>query len=386
MPGSKRSSCPTRSSRLAAGAALLAAWAAPAFAAPPEDLNDTNGSNIAAAAGTTKKKKDLVVAPIPQSNPTLGSGLAVVGALIYQPKGAPRPWTTGIGGLYMSSKSWGIGVLQRANFAGDRFRVAATLAYGDFNIDFYGVGSASGTGGPIEINQTGILAIADAQIRVAPALYAGIGYRLIDTTTTIDLATLPAFEATNVPSAQLRATASTAGPIMTYDTRDSEYAPRKGEFATVKYLRSFSAIGSDFEYGKLLAAASVYREIDSKSVVAARLSACSVDGEAPFFDICLFGAQNDLRGYPTGKYRDNGSFAAQAEYRRHLKGRFGGVVFAGVGGVSSALMDFGDYRILPSAGAGVRIAVSKDFGMNMSIDFAVGKNSKGLHVYVAEAF
>ena len=60
-----------------------------------------------------------------------------------------------------------------------------------------------------------------------------------------------------------------------------------------------------------------------------------------------------------------------------LKGRFGGLAFAGVGGVSSGLACFGDYRILPAAGAGLPIAVSKDIGMKMSIGLARRRTFEG---------
>jgi hypothetical protein len=37
--------------------------------------------------------------PIPQSNPAIGTGLALVGSYIYNPNDAPQTWTTGVAGL-----------------------------------------------------------------------------------------------------------------------------------------------------------------------------------------------------------------------------------------------------------------------------------------------
>lgn len=344
-------------------------------------------SNIEAASTTTEKEQDLVIVPVPQSNPTIGSGLAVAGALLYQPEGSPRPWTTGVGAMYTTSDSWAVGALQKAYLAGDRLRLSATVAYGSFNLDFYGIGSEAGQRNePVEINQRGGLAVFDGQIRIAPNLFAGAHYRLIDTETRLDLSDLPAFQGLDIPEHHLDAVTSAIGPILVYDSRDNEFAPRSGEFATIQYLQAVDALGSDFNYGKLMIAGNLYRPLDEKSVIAARVSMCAADSGAPFFDICLYGSSKDLRGYSAGQYRDYASFATQVEYRRQLGGRFGFVVFAGVGGISDKFTNFDNYRILPAAGAGLRISTSKDFGVNLSIDYAVGKDSSGLYVYIAEAF
>jgi outer membrane protein assembly factor BamA len=228
--------------------------------------------------------------------------------------------------------------------------------------------------------------VLDGQVRVAPNLFAGAHYRMINLDTTLNLEDVPQFQTLGIPNPHLSATTSAIGPVVVYDSRDNEFAPRRGEFATIQYLQSSSALGSDFEYGKLVAEANIYRPLDENSVIAARVSMCSTGEDAPFFDICLFGSSNDLRGYPSGQYRDLGMFATQVEYRRRLGGRFGAVVFAGVGGVSDKFTNFDNYRILPAGGVGLRYSTSKDYGVNISVDFAWGKDSSGLYLYVAEAF
>jgi len=109
-------------------------------------------------------------------------------------------------------------------------------------------------------------------------------------------------------------------------------------------------------------------------------------GRVPFFDLCLFGAGSDLRGYTAGQYRDRMMLAAQAEYRLELPKRFGLVAFAGVGEVAPSLGEFNTKDLLPSAGGGLRYTIATKNHVNLRLDYAVGKDSTALYFGVGEAF
>ena len=126
-----------------------------------------------------------------------------------------------------------------------------------------------------------------------------------------------------------------------------------------------SSNGSDFNYDKLVAAANVYRQIRPGTVLAGRASLCRVSGGAPFFDMCMFGASSDLRGYDSGKFRDDASWATQVEVRQHLFGKFGVVGFAGIGGTASELTNFDEMEILQSVGVGLRFMPVKAANTNV---------------------
>ncbi len=121
-------------------------------------------------------------------------------------------------------------------------------------------------------------------------------------------------------------------------------------------------------------------------MVALRAYACHASERTPLFDLCLFGSGSDLRGYEVGRYRDRAMFAAQGEYRFPLGGRFGAVVFAGIGKVAPTFSDMSDEASLPSVGAGVRWLAAETARVNLSVDFARGKDESTLYVYVKEAF
>ena len=104
--------------------------------------------------------------------------------------------------------------------------------------------------------------------------------------------------------------------------------PSAGVLLELRANFADEAFGSDFNYQTYETSGNLYRRA-GPGVVALRATACQASDRTPLFDLCLFGANNDLRGYEIGRYRDHAMVAAQAEYRFPIAGRWGGVVFGG---------------------------------------------------------
>lgn len=331
------------------------------------------------------KGVSIVAMPIPVSNPAIGNGLGVAAVAIYSPGHSPEPWITGAGGLYTDSKSWAAAVFQKAHLNDDRIRVTAGAGGGDFNLDFYGVGSGAGARDrSIPIDQRAVGAVVEALFRVAPNTYAGVRYRGAHLRTSLDLSQLP-FPDLEIPEVELRSQVSALGLSGEYDTRDDQFGPRKGMYGTAQWMVASESLGSDFDYSRIDVAANFYHALSERSVIAGRIALCDVGDRAPFYDLCLFGQNNDLRGYTAGQYRDHSMAAVQVEYRRDLFWRLGGVVFAGVGGVAPSFDKFGS-ALLPAVGIGLRFKASKQHRVNASVDFAVGEDSQAFYFYIGEAF
>ncbi|EJL31726.1 BamA/TamA family outer membrane protein, partial [Novosphingobium sp. AP12] len=113
---------------------------------------------------------------------------------------------------------------------------------------------------------------------------------------------------------------------------------------------------------------------------------CAASKGGPFYDLCLYGMSGDLRGYEMGRYRDRASWAAQIEWRQELSEKFGAVWFAGIGGIASSLSDLDNTKMLPSTGMGLRYRASKETGVNLRLDFAIGKDSSAVYFGVGEVF
>lgn len=343
-------------------------------------------SEEAAPADAKGRGLSLVAVPIPISDPAIGNGLAVAALALYKIAGSERPWTTGAGGLYTDNKSWAAFAGQKAYIDHDKFRVTAGGGGGVFNVDFYGIGPNAGARGrSIPIEQKALGGLAEGLMRVAPHVYAGFEYRLIDMRTSIDLSQIP-FPDLQIPDRELRSKTSALGLAGEYDTRDSEYQPTRGLYGTAMWLQASEKLGGDFDYYRTEVTVNGYHRVGEKGVIAWRASVCAVGDEAPFYDLCAFGSQSDLRGYVNGQYRDHAMYAVQAEYRRHLFWRLGAAVFAGVGEVGPSFGRMTTDNLLPAAGLGLRIKASERYGVNARVDYAWGKDSQALYVSVGEAF
>lgn len=349
-------------------------------------LKASEGQTPSEALEAPKKKADLLVVPIPMSNPTLGSGLTVAGVMFYNPNQSSQPWITGVGAMYTSNKSKGIAAFHSMSLAHDRFRVLALGGYADVNVNFYGIGSSAGDRDvSIKLDDRGTMALLQGQYRVAKHLYAGARYQFLDLKMKVKVEN-PLFPDLDLSDRELKSRLSAIGPAITYDSRDSSLAPGKGAYITAVGMFNIKDLGSDFSYDKWQVGANAYFPLMPGTTIAVRGAVCSVSSGGPFYDLCLYGQGGDLRGYEAGRYRDRASWAAQAEWRQHLGGKFGAVFFIGAGGIGSSLSDFDDGKFLPSAGMGLRFRASKETGINLRLDFAMGKDSHAIYFGIGEVF
>lgn len=374
----------------ALSAALLAA---PALATGPqttaavqEGVSTVQGVATGKAAAPDAKP-DLLIVPIPQSSPSLGTGLTLGAGLFYNPNGSKEPWTTGGAVMATSNGSWAIGAGHKMFWGQDKFKLTAFAGYGDVNLRFYGVGPLAGEANKsVDINDSGFITFADPQIRVAPNFYLGVRALYLDLKVRLrrDEQQLPPDLA--LPDRDIDSRLVQVGPVAVYDSRDNSLYPRNGIYAQASWLFGVPGLGSDYDNDRLTLYANLYKSLGERTVFAARASTCAVSKGSPFYDICLYGASSDLRGYETGRFRDYASWATQAEVRHRLKGRFGVAAFAGVGGIAPSFSDLGDGKVLPAAGVGLRWQASKQTPINLRIDYAVGKDSNAFYVSVGEAF
>lgn len=369
---------------LTAGPAGAQIYRPPSTQQPPPQAPADSGLG---SASWRPHDFNFLALPIPISDPAIGDGLALGAGALYKAGGSERPWTTGAGGLYTDSGSWAALLFQKAYIGKDRYRVLAAGGLGEFNVDFYGIGPDAGArGDSIPISQSAGFAVVQGLMRVAPHTYAGLQYRLIDMTTTLNPDTPPSFPDMEIPPLERDSRSSALGISGEYDSRDNEYQPTRGLYGSVLWLQATEALGSDHDYSRAEFKVNGYTRTDDRTVWAWRASTCWAGDAAPFYDICNFGSQSDLRGYIQGQYRDHSMFAIQTEYRRKLGRRLGVVLFAGVGAVAPEFGAIGQQELLPAAGVGLRYEASRTYGVNFGVDYAVGVDSSAFYFRVGEAF
>jgi len=334
-----------------------------------------------------KKPGDFVFAPIPVLNPTLGTGLAVGVAYLYQIDDDSYPSLIGGGGFYTDKGSNAFGLAQSANFHGNDWKVSGGVIEFDLDLEFYGIGSGAGDRDLfLPINQQGWAAGTKVLRRIKGPWYGGISYLYLKVNTRLDMSLPPDFPVELPPPDAFDSAIATLGLVGEYDTRDSQFSATRGGFFEASFSTSNKAVGSDFDFSSINLSYNHYWSLREDLVLAVRGYGCAAPGDAPYYALCKFGIFPDLRGYVGGRYRDETMLTGQAEIRWRFAERFSAVGFAGAGQVAESLSDYDLGNLLPSVGVGLRYLLSPDNGLNISIDYAYGEDSDAVYFFVGESF
>ncbi len=105
------------------------------------------------------------------------------------------------------------------------------------------------------------------------------------------------------------------GLSLRLDNRDNILNPQSGEYLATSPLYFSNLTGSNFSFTLLEVDLRKYCKAPLKSIVALQTFTQLAFGSPPFRMMALLGGENVMRGYYTGRYRDNHLLAAQAEWR-----------------------------------------------------------------------
>ena len=356
------------------------------------ESSDQNFNSTTSATRQTSdnesKKNEFVIAPFPISNPVLGSGLVVVGGYLFRLSKSDTVSPTsmaGGGAFYTSNGSWLWGVGSKLYFKRDRFRLNWAYGKAQLHYDLYGIGNAAGDlGSSVPIKQGGQALLVEALIRIRGKLFLGPRYQWRNLDAQAKGGSLP--PGINIDPVELNSTTSALGFHLQHDLRDNQFYPKTGSLADVVGDFFQGTFGGDFAYQSYTFAFNKYSGLSPRQVLAFRVFGCATTGHVPFYDLCLLGMHNDIRGYKAGRYRDNLMLTTQAEYRLELPKRFGVVGFFGVGEVAPAIGAFNNNDLKPGGGGGIRFTVAKKNHVNLRVDYAAGLQGGGVYMGVSEAF
>ena len=327
--------------------------------------------------------EDLVIAPIPGRSPQMGWKLTLAGGYFLESRDEDSDASPSVlGGFAMIAEngSYAYGAGANLRLLDDKLRVKIGGGFADVRYRFYGFGN-NVTDVGVDILQEGPLYFASGMWRVWNKLYLGLGYLQGEIETRLRFA--PPDSLFFDPSLNVDMVALTI-PIE-FDSRDHEQFPRSGWFVSGRTMLYRESLGSDFDAETFKLAVNNYRPMGERNVLALRGVLRSTSGEAPFFLLSTFGGSTDLRGYPSGRYRDAMMYALQGEYRWQHSDRWIFTGFAGFGEVADDFSGFGR-DFLPAAGIGARFVLSQKHRVGLSADIAVGKDGTEFYFGVGEAF
>jgi outer membrane protein assembly factor BamA len=341
---------------------------------------------------TEKAKKwpeDLVIAPVPGYSPQIGWNLKLAGGYFLSsrdPDSKSPASVLGVVAMISDNGSSAYGAGTYLHLLEDKLRVQLGAAYADVRYTYY-VNDVLGSGNDvgIDLEQKGPLYFVKTTYRVWRRLYIGLGYLAgtVDTKVRRPPEFLPELPPELIPNVKFKLGAL----IIPFeiDSRDNDQFPRNGWKIDGSAKLYRDEIGSDFDAGVYKVFFNRYFPMRETDTLATRLVIKSSDGDAPFFLLSTFGGSKDLRGYPSGRYRDYKMYALQTEYRWHFNQRWIFTGFAGFGEVAETFKDFGG-EILPAAGVGARFVLSKKHRISLSSDVGVGKDGVEFYFGIGEAF
>ena len=254
----------------------------PGTSAP--SLTSVEVETPSAAPPGAPKPAEWMLVPIPGYNPTLGFMLTGMGAYIFPADAKSPPSTVGGFGMFSTNGSWALGGIAKLNLAEDHFRVLGFLFLGHINWDFYGIGNeAADRGQFVPLSQGMAGGRLESLFRIAQGLYLGPRWTLMKMRSTADLSQVQVPPELVPPSNELVSWFSAPGAKLQWDTRDSQFFPRRGQLMELSFDVHLKALGDSFDYvaGKL--AWNQYLGLTPRQVLAFREVVSLASTNTPFY-------------------------------------------------------------------------------------------------------
>ncbi|WP_179416071.1 polymerase [Mucilaginibacter sp. E4BP6] len=269
----------------------------------------------------------------------------------------------------------------------------ANLSFYNFPFDFYGIGNNTKKADEELIDEKRTRAIITAQKLIVKYFYAGFnagGFKYYYYSGTQNQNLLfkddPAIQDQNGGSNL------TAGPVLTFDSRNNNTYTTKGIIVNT-YLNLTQGVYSNSGYsgGFFNFDYSQFFLLQKKLVLGLDVKEQSlIGGASPFYLLPQLGNDALMRGYYTGRYRDRNLIAGQTELRYRFTERFGVVGFLGTGEVANGA--FSASQLKPNYGGGLRYFFDIEKGLSIRADYGFGEKpagesrEQGFYIALGEAF
>ena len=321
--------------------------------------------------------------PIIDYDPTFSVNLGVVAQAFYKlsPADTISPSSsTGVFGMYTFNGTYFLGAFQKFHIAEDRWRIMLAGGLGRVNFQYWQEIPVTG-GNFVGFNTVMTFAAARVERKILDQLYAGINGAYARTGTAYDL---PDWAPDSLRSEEVDM--HNFGYQLVYDKREHQYNPYGGYQLVFKHALYPGWLNGGESFQNLRFTYNHYFKIlNERHILAARFSANISVGKVPFQGQNVVG-QDDIRGYTSGRYRDNQVYALQAEYRWRFYKRIGAVGFFGLATATENLGALAENELLPGGGIGLRYMMLPEERINVGIDVAFGKEDWGLYFRIGEAF
>lgn len=271
----------------------------------------------------------------------------------------------------------------------NKWFILGRLRLQSFPLLYYGIGPDTPSE-PLAVVDGNLIQVRERLLRKAyKSFYVGVE---------TDFQRLSSVEfepATDIPFQRPRGSEGSAnlgfGIGLLYDNRHNVLNVREGIFSELAFLRYDDAWGSDFSFLSIISDNRIYRPVNKRDVFAAQVFGQFNFGNPPFNQLALMGGESIMRGYYTGRFRDNNQIAGQVEYRflplpLGFTKRWGAAVFAGAGTVFNSFDSLAISDFVLSGGGGIRFLLFPKKDIYTRLDAAFTKEGPGFYIFIGEAF
>ena len=323
------------------------------------------------------KSSPWLAFPMVSSDPKVGTSAGGMVGYLFKLDPESTSSMLGVGGTYSTTESLLGGVFLRIFWDSDRKRLVLFGGGGKIENDyedFLGSGLPAQTTDNMKVIQGRYLhQVKDKRFVGVKATYTNylISSEDSDVNDALESLGLTGFDSVGL------------GLIAMYDSRNNQNAPSSGIQFNLENFAYREAFGGEENFDVVTMAFRHYMPHGENNVFAYRAQG-RVTIDAPNSGYSSI----SIRGYTRGQYLAPHSVSLEVEERRHVKGRFGVNLFAGVACLYGDGKDWYDRENLyPNVGLGAQYVMKQSEQMVMTVDFAQGKDgNNGFYMRFGQAF
>jgi hypothetical protein len=275
--------------------------------------------------------------------------------------------------------TWFIGAGHHGVWRQDRIRYLGGAGYGSVKMDYYGRGGELGDR-PVHFTSEALALVQELQFRLGESnIFAGAGYKLIDTRNSFDLSGL--LPIPGLPAITFDSRSAGASLFLNYDSRNNIFTPSAGTDAEFRMGLYGKTWGGDDDFTKYRAYVKHYRQLGDHWVLGLRGDLEAVDGDAPFYEYPFI----DMRGIKVLRYQGKRTGVGEMELRWSFAPRWTLVGFAGAGKTNS-VKGSKDSDVIYSRGVGFRYLIASRLGLQMGMDIAKGPEDTAIYFQVGSSW
>jgi hypothetical protein len=275
---------------------------------------------------------------------------------------------------------------------GNRYHYSGELKYRDFPFNFYGTGDKTLKAEEDKLTLRLVRVAAEGEKRFNRGAYTGLNFAYENYAYTDD-------EPGGIYQTNTAIRDKDGGQVLflgfsqAFDGRNTNTYTTRGSFVKFNYSYAPDLFGGENFSGSLFKLDfRNFKSYSEKTVLGINAVYSTIQGSrTPFYLLQQMGNDQVMRGYYTGRYRDQNLLALQAELRYRLIPRLGVVAFGGTGSVYGT-GTFRLNRFKPTYGGGLRYFYDPVRGLSLRFDYAFGEKrpgeavQKGFYLSLGEAF